>query len=650
MSGGGFVICTPDGATLSKRSWRWKASQSGQHSNIRELNTLLEALKKISKLFSYFVKVDQHTMTTRQFDVKIFTDNKSTAAWAQGKPVGAKGLEARMVARRVAAVEEELRYLRSFTTVTVSHVSGKSNTEADRLSRLLEVEIASEPAVMLFSILQQHLDKPIRMTVDWDVGESSEDVCQLLRSRHQASRAIKDRSLVSKWASDCWDLEQLLRKIATCRLIIRSWRGSSPTAEPDQRSHLVSLAKSLQAFYDPPLNHRNFAADGDGIWKFSTTTPDGSTAWLIVSPKEEVSFALLVYRTFHRLYHHPGAGSTVQLVKRLSGFHFSAFSSLVKSEVSKCVTCQQHSAQQLFRGPAGLAGSRDLSPEEMSKQTPFSHVGIDVLSLLPDIKVLTVVCFSTKYSNWVLIPDESSTSICAALEEVQLEEGGFTSILSDGARCFISGEFQSFVASRLSASHSVVDPRSPWAGYFETLHRLGLRAARSLLRVKAVYKSLTAASQDAALTAKRVFIKKILWCLNHRPLSLISSGGQVITPDDLRFGYCRRRSLEQVLQPGEQATTERREAAMKVFMAEVWPLLRLKTEQGARGSAEHPSFESGDLVLVYSGAQNKCLLPWKTASVVQRISSRRFEVRWSETGRVSVENAANLLHLRVHSD
>jgi hypothetical protein len=164
-----------------------------------------------------------------------------------------------------------------------------------------------------------------------------------------------------------------------------------------------------------------------------------------------------------------------------------------------------------------------------------------------------------------------------------------------------------------------------------------------------VYKSLTAASQDAALTAKRVFIKKILWCLNHRPLSLISSGGQVITPDDLRFGYCRRRSLEQVLQPGEQATTERREAAMKVFMAEVWPLLRLKTEQGARGSAEHPSFESGDLVLVYSGAQNKCLLPWKTASVVQRISSRRFEVRWSETGRVSVENAANLLHLRVHS-
>ncbi len=72
----------------------------------------------------------------------------------------------------------------------------------------------------------------------------------------------------------------------------------------------------------------------------------------------------------------------------------------------------------------------------------------------------------------------------------------------------------------------------------------------------------------------------------------------------------------------------RRESYIGVFIAEVLPLLRLKSGNGATGSSTAEVFQEGDLVMVCAESTNKDVLPWKTASVFRRLSGRRYEVRW----------------------
>jgi hypothetical protein len=52
----------------------------------------------------------------------------------------------------------------------------------------------------------------------------------------------------------------------------------------------------------------------------------------------------------------------------------------------------------------------------MAKPPPFSHVGINVFTLLLDLKVISVACLSPRISNWAIIPDESTAGVFIGLE------------------------------------------------------------------------------------------------------------------------------------------------------------------------------------------------------------------------------------------
>ncbi len=99
-------------------------------------------------------------------------------------------------------------------------------------------------------------------------------------------------------------------------------------------------------------------------------------------------------------------------------------------------------------------------------------------------------------------------------------------------------------------------------------------------------------------SARRSFVKKVLWCLKHRPLNLATAKCNDITPDDLRYGYTRKTGHGLLTSTCfDSDLNSSRQTLMKVFMTEVWPMARtgLKTETGSVGRSDVEEFAEGDL-------------------------------------------------------
>ena len=689
MSGAGFILSTSSGVRLAEKCWRWRAMDSVKHINVREFSALLQGLRRVSKFIEYAARVNTSFLKHSIVKLEIFCDNKSTVLWSTDSAVNCRALERRTILRLASAVTEELNFLKTFIpTVQISHIKGISNETADLLSRVLD-QVVPNVNEKLWVIFQKHLDKQPTTTFfpptsggvstspvsDFDFDSNStlagEDVNffdsvdfvyrvegldqYFLRDFEENVRRVKETEttfkttcLADRMAADCYNLDQLYWRWSILRTIFEIWKNKKFEAfkESFVETDLFSMVHSLQYDWMPKQEVRGLTRNQEGIWLFCVRSPDDRSEFQYYCPKHNKNFVRLLCNSVHRENLHPGLGTTLNLIRRLSVWFIPNLKTFLKSELQTCLTCQRLSAKQNFTGIPGRAGVLSISPEQMAQHKPYCFCGVDVYTLTSDFKILTVCCLSTGHCSWALLEHENSEGVVNALQRVQLREGGFVKILTDQASYFVSETFKTSCREKLKAECELVTPRSPWAGYFETIHRIASRAIRFLLKFPTWSKSFRAND----VSKKLLFIETVVFYLNRRPLGLVSvdpSGVEkVLTPDDLRCGYTKEIGSDNFGKTESINLQKAREKNMQAFLTEIWTELRLNVLSKI-GSSEALGLQINDRVLVRGSVNQKCAIEWQLGSIVRVISSRRYVVRWSNSGRVTEENSGNLLKLKL---
>jgi hypothetical protein len=139
-----------------KHARAWNRTQLHYHSNRLEGLALLMGLRYLTR-FLTFAKECSFGEPPPRPTVCVLSDSKSAVAWAAGRPPAPRddSLEYRMLLRLAEGLHEEIVALRGLADVSISHLKGNLNGEADSLSRLLYRECTRKPTLTLASVMRR---------------------------------------------------------------------------------------------------------------------------------------------------------------------------------------------------------------------------------------------------------------------------------------------------------------------------------------------------------------------------------------------------------------------------------------------------------------------------------------------------------------
>ncbi|KAF4733674.1 hypothetical protein FOZ62_003646, partial [Perkinsus olseni] len=187
--------------------YRFSARQISYSSNRRELLMCLQGLRRAAELVSYH----RTTLSASDgwspltFHVDFRTDNKSSCSWLSNddavlKLQSSKILERRAIIRLIDSISEELKVIRQYGRLSVSHLAGVSNHYADSASRLLDRPVKTGTATtrlgeLMASYKKTDDIKPSQLSISNNEGESTEDHCCWVESiPHDEVRLIANAS------------------------------------------------------------------------------------------------------------------------------------------------------------------------------------------------------------------------------------------------------------------------------------------------------------------------------------------------------------------------------------------------------------------------------------------------------------------------
>ncbi|EER13268.1 hypothetical protein Pmar_PMAR029707 [Perkinsus marinus ATCC 50983] len=142
---GGATVVRIDDDIILQDVYRFSARQISYSSNRRELLMCLQGIRRAAELISYH----RTTLTALTkcshliFNVDFRTDNKSSCSWLSNdeavlKLQSSKILERRAIIRLIDSISEELKVIRQYGRLSLSHLAGATNHYADSASRLLD--------------------------------------------------------------------------------------------------------------------------------------------------------------------------------------------------------------------------------------------------------------------------------------------------------------------------------------------------------------------------------------------------------------------------------------------------------------------------------------------------------------------------------
>ncbi|EER20368.1 hypothetical protein Pmar_PMAR010102 [Perkinsus marinus ATCC 50983] len=700
LTGGGFSLWVGSDSAqvgdcgtfeLGSAAWRWTARSSCWHSNRRELAALWRGILFTSTLLTAWISSQS---SPDRAVLVIRTDNAACARWANDVKVS-RALEARALQRLAAAIRAEIVLIKAHgVEVSMRHLPGVLNVRADRLSRALERK--TRGGSQLGRLMQDHLDPPVRVAQELDdfvcrlgelpvakrvdvpqfepIGQPFDRVCQL----QECDTPVETHSvgLADTVASRSWDVDCALHGWKTLRFAFQAWSGSVaipldyPTAYSDEDvwSFIRSLQRSSRAAVVDDAENRKlptkFHVDKDGTLFYKCAGADGKLFLAFYVPSDCNFTRRLLARVYHKAGAHCSAQATVERAIE-AGFFTPRLRQVVTNEMATCVRCQVLSSRREWAVTPGQAGGGpgfDLYRLALETPEPYLWVGIDVLSLGP-FKCLTCVCLLTKHACWIALGGgQTAEELLEATERVARRQGGcrFRYIVCDGA--VGSRTYTMEVGRRLNAQVVLQDPRAPWAGGFETHHRIGLKAARVL------FHGYSRNCDWGNSVVAQDFCDEVCSIINSRPLTSgdVTQDARVValTPNSLRFGYSLRGhqgvglitpdlagSSEAMDDAEKSAFVGRRAHLMRSFVNHYLPARRRAVfETLSGGSRPTQPFRVGDSVIIHqpSRKQDAC---WRTGWVVSCLSTHRYRVLHSSpragAERITIENHYNLHPLKL---
>jgi len=201
LAGWAYVI-KMGSVTITARAGKWSQTEASYHPNRMEGLALFYSLRFFARFLEFRedVAVGTHRAFLRDIIVRIFSDSKTAVAWANGRlPTGAShSLEYRMLTRLQSGLHREVITLKQLCNeVTVDHLAGSKNEEADRLSRVL-------------------IEKGIHKTLKEEV-----------EGRVARIISLEKISLVEKFANDSTDFPHFLSKFEPVCALMRAWSKSA---------------------------------------------------------------------------------------------------------------------------------------------------------------------------------------------------------------------------------------------------------------------------------------------------------------------------------------------------------------------------------------------------------------------------------------
>ncbi|XP_067933081.1 uncharacterized protein [Watersipora subatra] len=249
------------------------------------------------------------------------------------------------------------------------------------------------------------------------------------------------RTARSKQTSNIWKTKTLTTKeIHEAEVfVIKTLQAETYSEEVKALECSEEVNKSsVIAKLNPYMDKDGLLRVGGRIRRASELSQDEKFPIIIA---KRTHIARLIIRNLHDKIHHLGQRSTLAAIRE-AGFWITNGTSMVKTEIGKCVTCAR------LRKPLETQRMGELPAERLERTAPFSHVGMDVFGPFEVKDRRTVlkrwgVLFTCLYSRGVhieMIEDLSSDSFINALRCLIYLRGQVTTLYSDQGTNFIGAK------------------------------------------------------------------------------------------------------------------------------------------------------------------------------------------------------------------
>ncbi|EER00068.1 hypothetical protein Pmar_PMAR024545 [Perkinsus marinus ATCC 50983] len=706
-SGGGFLIVSStegggdksddfdisSSPVICSEAFRWSKRQRLYHSNRRELMTLLLGLRTLSKLLAHHV---EHCVCREPLSISVRSDNRACIAWsaqdASSLFMRSKAVEKRAIGRLILAIADEIKFLRRHASVSVLHVEGSLNLEADRLSRLFDRPIGN--GLSLADALAGDVESEEIFWPTDDDEETKDLLCILIDDfSDDSARSALDRSrlfselelenvasdlgadLIALFPSEvssssfadqishqCYDLSQVFHTVKALRFILRVLKANCKGREaleeleypslPNDRD-IRALVHSAQQSDDicsrlireSPTPSGPYVQDNNLV-VFRSGTPFGFELRQFVIPKSSVALREKILLEAHRRCGHQGLRPSLSYVE---DFHLPSGTSQMRDLLRLCVVCRTLRARRYWNALPSVR----TDVVELNTKCPYYKVAIDYYAVGDKIKLLSAMCCFSKHISFFRVESETSEEALRVLKILQLRTGGVRIIRSDRASYFRSvSNFIDRAATLLNASVELTSSRSPWELGSEKLHDIAGDRLRVLL-----WSSAGRWPDDSV--REQQLLEELMLLMNTRPLGtyyVSENGSDVITPDALCYGRTRRLGClysGSTMDDAEFATNfapYRVKAFRNAFVSWLWSELKKHSCSSVRAKSHGVTpaeFAPGDAVLVYMCGR-KLGMSFRLGHVIELVSGRRVRVRFP-SGLITLENLYNIVLLRAHS-
>ena len=244
-----------------------------------------------------------------------------------------------------------------------------------------------------------------------------------------------------------------------------------------------------QSFKETKKNLQVFS-DSQGVLRVGGRIDNAplsyETKYPVLLPRGHHLSRLIVTKS-HETVKHNGIRET--LTELRSEYWISKGRQLIKSILSKCVTCKE-----LIGKPYDTPCAPPLPPYRVSEDAAFSQIGIDFAGPLfvRDIYnndnqsskcyIALFSCASTRAIHLELVPDLRGSTFIRALKRFISRRGIPARILSDNGKTFIDCAVQKFVNSKGIVWRFNIPKASWWGGIFEIMVKLTKRCLRKTLK------------------------------------------------------------------------------------------------------------------------------------------------------------------------
>ncbi len=628
------------------------------HVNRRELNSVVQGLVSVSNV------LNQNRM--RIASIRVFSDSTSARGWAENAPSRSRVTSRRAIHDALTTLRREVQHLEQFGPVQFHFTPGSTNRadEASRafdrplkdssgktttLSHILsgayrrQEELETLPVNTLIQVQEDDPDTPVPDPADMSV----DDICTILRELGTATETVgKVREV------DMGSALPLAERIASPNLLpvalrnrfrqfwhsFRMWRAITkrarplPTSPSDPETERM-LFQSIQSRTFVPPNSP-LVQDERGLLIMSEDPSQGR----IYIPPEATNFRSILISHMHLTAGHAGTDEVIMRLR--AGYFLPRLRSAVKYWVDRCLSCQCERAE---RGKLKRASHSAVPPLSIATEHPYSHSEVDIISVVPDFKVLCILCKATGHVSLYPVASTRSADAIQALREHRLDVGSVKKYYTDNATTFTSREFSDFLVASdsdlclIGVRSSFEIPRS------SRIHFLSLKILR---RVLGPHGSLPADTE-----ARRLLLKYISLILNTRPLVGFP---HYVSPDLLAWGFTRQLSgaagliprLRRVIPRAEGVVSALRQQILTMYWQGVrdTSLVNMAQRKNGRKSKTEWAPAVGDQVLVYS-PRDKSISAWRIG-IVEGVQSRRATVL-TKDGHSLTTNLFNIAPLLV---